>query len=255
MSRVLTFNGIPSTNLGIVNVGDAQVVYTGGQETYRAPETSVTKVSVPGRNGDLIQYNGSYANVVISYTFVIMRNFKSNVSAIVEWLKAPTTYARLEDSEHPEYFRMGMVIAELEFEPSVGMDAGKVSVEFDCMPQKFLTSGETATTFTSSQTFVNPTAFASKPKISIKFSTGTQDGQITVGNQIITVTDFPATSVSDTLTIDSEIMDCYAGVRNANSYVDLGASGFPQLGAGNTGITIDSGNIVSVTVEPRWWTL
>lgn len=255
MSRVLTFNGIPSTSFGIVNAGDAQVVYTGGQETYRAPETSVEKVSVPGRNGDLIQYNGSYANVVISYTFVIMRNFKSNVSAIVEWLKAPTTYARLEDSEHPEYYRMGMVIAELEFEPSVGMDAGKVSVEFDCMPQKFLTSGETATTFTTSETFVNPTKFSSKPKIDIKFATGTQDGQITVGNQIITITDFPATSISDTLTIDSELLDCYAGARNANSYVDFGATGFPEFGVGSTGITVNSGNIVSVSVEPRWWTL
>lgn len=250
MSRVITFNNVASDSLGIVNVGDAQVVFAGGQETYRAPQTNVNKVSIPGRNGTLIRFEDSFANIELPYHFVIMRNFKTVANAVIAWLKAPTTYAVLADSEHTDYYRMAMVHGELEFEPAIGLDAGVVTAEFDCMPQKFLYSGDTWLTpasGASTLTVTNPTSFASKPLIRVY---GSGDASITVGNQTIAIDD-----LDGYIDIDSDIMDCYKGSLNLNSKVTLGANGFPTLPSGSTTIDFSDAHVTSVEVKGRWWTL
>lgn len=54
--------------------------------------------------------------------------------------------------------------------------------------------------------------------------------------------------------IDTEIEDCYYGLNNANTQVDITDKEFPVLPPGVTGISFDSG-ISSVEITPRWFRL
>lgn len=232
-----TFNGISSETKGL---------YVGGQFTFNSPQRDVTKVSIPGRNGDLIRDNGRYLNVQVAYNVVAMSNFASTAQGVRNWLLSAKGYKRLEDTYDTDHYRMAAAFEPLEFETSAYNATGKAQVIFDCMPQRFLKSGETPVTITSTGTLTNPTAFDSKPLIRVN---GTGNCQITIGNQIIYLT-----GVVGYIDIDSETMNCYNGSTNCNSQVTLGSSGYPVLKPGNTGVTINSG-ATSVVVTPRWWEL
>ena len=236
--NTFTFNGINSGTFGL---------YIGGQNTFNSPQRDITKVAIPGRNGDLIKDNGRFLNSQIAYNIVIMNNFAENAMAVRNWLLSPKGYVRLEDTYHPDHYRLARVAETIEFETGAYNNTGKASVVFDCMPQKFLKTGEIAISVASGDVITNPTLFDSKPLIEVELS-GDCEGDLTIGNQIISI-DGPAY-----IAIDSETMNCYDENTNLNSYVQLGTNGFPLLKPGNTGIAF-SGDISSVSITPRWWEL
>lgn len=230
-----TFNGVSSENKGL---------YVGGQLTFNSPRRDITKASIPGRNGDLIRDNGRFGNIQVAYNIVAMNSFAATAQAVRNWLMSVKGYARLEDTYDPTHYRMAAVSESVDFETGAYNATGKAQITFDCMPQRFLKSGETAVTITSSGTLSNPTPFESKPLIRVY---GSGDCQITIGNQIIYLDD-----VDGYIDIDCETMNCYNGTTNCNSQVTLGASGFPTLPTGDTGVQIDSG-ATSIVITPRWW--
>lgn len=117
-------------------------VYIGGQNTYNAPERDVTKVSIPGRNGDLIQDNGRFLNVQVPYTIVVMDEFRDKTDAIKAWLLSKTGYCKLADTYHPGTYRLARVTGGIDFETSAFNATGKTQVIFDCKPERFLDSGD-----------------------------------------------------------------------------------------------------------------
>lgn len=232
-----TFNGVSSASKNL---------YVGGQHTFNSPQRDVTKVSVPGRNGDLVQDNGRFLNSQIAYNVVAMSDFVNTAKSVRNWLLSVTGYARLEDTYHPDHYRMARVADVIEFETSAYNATGKASITFDCMPQRFLKSGETATSFTGSGTITNPTPFPSKPLIRVR---GSGNCSVTIGNQTITLT-----GVSGYIDIDCDTMNCYNGSANKNANVTLGSQGFPTLKSGSTGVSF-SGGTTKVEITPRWWEL
>lgn len=242
MINSFSFNGVSSETMGL---------YVGGQNTFGSPQRDVTKVSIPGRNGDLVRDNGRFLNSEISYNIVAMEDFAETAMAVRNWLLSVKGYARLEDTYHPDHFRMARVADTIAFETSAYNQTGKAQVVFDCKPQKFLKSGESAKTMASSdseadRTIENPTLFDSRPLIRVY---GSGNGTITVGNQIIALTD-----IVDYVDIDSETMNCYNGSTNCNSKVTLGAQGFPVLPSGETTFAMTDG-VTSCDVTGRWWEL
>lgn len=133
MGNSLIFDGINSADYGVILSG-------GG--TYATPERDVTVVSVPGRNGDVILDNGRYNNIQIVYTAGISKGFETKFLPFIGALKAVKGYARLFDSYHPEEFRLASFRSELVPEVGTIMRSGKFELVFDCMPQRFLKSGE-----------------------------------------------------------------------------------------------------------------
>lgn len=242
-----TFNGISTDTYGL---------YVGGQRTFNSPQRDVTKVSIPGRNGDLVRDNGRFLNVSIAYTVVLMpESTQVSFAEAARQLKADLLsvvgYARLEDTYQPDHFRMARVDGAIDFETGAYNYTGKTQVTFDCMPQRFLKSGETVKEMTPSSSIiyrivVNPTQFSSKPLIRVY---GSGDCEVTVGNQTITLED-----VDDHIDIDSETMNCYNGVENCNGKVTLGSQGFPTLPPGPTTIQM-AGGTTKVEITPRWWEL
>lgn len=232
-----TYNGVSSSSF--------TGVYVGGQATFGAPQRDVTKVAIPGRNGELIRDNGRFLNTQIAYTIVIMNDFVNTARQIKDWLMSVRGYARLEDTYQPNHYRMARVADVIEFETGAYNATGKAQVIFDCKPQRFLKSGETEQTFSSSGTITNPTPFDAKPLIRLS-GNGTLSVQI--GNMTIT-----ATNVSFYVDIDCESMNCYKGDVNKNSSVTFSTHAFPVLPSGDTGIVPGSGTTVAIT--GRWWEL
>ena len=235
MIHYLIYNGESSADYDLL---------VGAQNTFNAPKRSVTKYTIPGRNGDLIKDNGCFENISVPYTIVCKSGFENLADSISAWLKSPTSYCRLEDSHHPEYYRMGLVTDAITYTTGALNHSAKATVTFDCKPQKWLTEGERVEKFTSAGTIFNPTKFASKPLIKVY---GNGQSTLKIGDYSMSL------NLQAYVTIDSELMDCTRGNMNMNSYVVL-TSGFPELKSGMNLITF-TGGITSIEITGRWWTI
>lgn len=218
-------------------------VHTSGNDTFKAPERDVERVEVPGKDGDLLIDRGRFKNLDVVYPCFIGEDIATQSSSLIAFLSSKKGYKRLEDTYHPDYFRLGTFIAP--FEPEIILlQAGVFSLTFNCKPQKFLKSGETTTTFTADGTITNPTLYDAKPLIKVY-----GNGTVGIGAYSFTITD----NASNYIYIDCEIMDCYRGTTNCNSYVTFSNQNVPKLVPGSNGISKGSG-ITKIEITPRWWT-
>lgn len=227
-------------------------VYISGGGTFSAPEKEYTWYSVPSRNGDILGLNRRLLNIKVTYDCFIYTNFDTNIANLRNFLLSRDGFVRISDDYHTGEFRKG--VYEGPFEPSITqkLDAGSFQLTFNCMPQRYLTSGETTTTYTTTPvTINNPTRFHAMPLIRI-YGTGT----LSVGNVDITVSSAYTNSYVD---VDCENMSAYYGTTNVPQYVGFSRTGAslygldaPTLPAGNTIITKEN-TITKYELTPRWW--
>lgn len=267
--NTLTFDGVLSSDYG---------VYISGDGVFNAPARRGEMVTIPGRNGTLFLDGGAYENIEVTYPGFIGANddqdFRSDLLSFRSALASRTSYKRLEDTYHPDEFRLAMFRNGLEVEPVHYVEAGNFSIVFDCKPQRFLKSGETPQTFSANGAIVNPTLFESKPLIKV-----TGDGTASIAPYRFTVTDNPGE-----IYIDSEIGEAYLpmGIQydwtdesgyvitdelnapiqlvngsdtvwSASEFVSFENSLLPLIGSGT--INIGVSGTIQLEIIPRWWQL
>lgn len=215
-----------------------------GSSTFAAPERDVTVVDIPGRNGTLTIDNGRYKNITVSYPAFVPRDFPARAASIRAWLLGPTGYQRLEDEYQPDCYHLARFVGPLEFETGFLNRAASMSLAFDCMPQRWLKSGEYAQPIANGQTLYNPTGFEALPLIEVEL---TGEAALQVGGITVQFAGY-----TGPLVLDCDLQDAYAGTSNLNRYVT--AAQFPVLPAGKTEISW-SGGISGVRLTPNWWTL
>lgn len=233
---IIMFNGASSKDYGI------EVEHP---PKYNYPERDYTIVHVPGRNGDLVLDSESYQNVERVYELAIGEyhgDFTVLANRLSTWLHSARTYARLEDSYEPEYYRMALYKEGTSIE-NFFHQGGRVQVTFNCKPQRFLKEGEKAVSITKGDIWVNPTNQVAKPLIKITGSNGT----FTIGDRTVTLN-----AINEYIMLDSELEHAYKGLTNCNA--NISALYFPVLNTGANTITW-TGNITAVEIIPRWWTL
>ena len=179
--KSLFFDGEDSRDYG---------VYITGEAVFNAPEREVELVSIPGRNGAFALDKGRFENIEVTYPAGIFADteadFAEAMSDFRNLLCSKRGYVRLQDEYNPDEYRMAMFIAGLEAEP-VRSDHGygaEFTLTFNCKPQRWLTSGETAVSVDSGDTLTNPTRFESSPLLEILGY-----GNIDIGGQSIEVYD------------------------------------------------------------------
>lgn len=236
-------NSMSDLIIGGKNLSDFNV-HLSGTGTYDAPAPDVTAYSVPGRNGDLLIDNGRYSNITVEYPAFIFRNFAGSMNALRAYLQSLKSYVRIEDSYHPDFYRMGRCASEFIVEAEPSHKAGSFTIRFDCKPQRFLKRGNQPMSFSASGTIWNPTLYDAKPLIRI-YGYGT----LTVGDASVEITEH----TSDYMDLDCDLMDAYCGSTNLNSYITV-TDEFPTLPAGSTAVSFDD-TITALTIYPRWWTL
>lgn len=231
---------IQTLTIGGRNLADFGV-YISGEGTYNAPERSITEEVVPGRNGSLIIDNGRYQNIEVSYPAFIIRDFPRNMAGLRSYLASLRGYSRLEDSYHPDEYRMAALSGGLDVKTSGYMNReGKFTLTFNCKPQRFLRSGEYAIPVESGATVYNPTLFDAKPLIRVY-----GNGSIIVNGETM-----EWSGSSEYVDIDCDIQDCYYMGANMNSHV---TGDFPVLSPGDNVIVFTGST--SVRITPRWWIL
>ena len=213
---------------------------------YEYPEKDLEITHVPGRNGDVVYDTGSYQNVDRPYEIAfpaIKERYEDVANRVSEWLHSARTYARLEDSYEPEYYRLA-IYKESNALENILRGAGRTTILFNCKPQRFLKSGEETHLFTRAGSIFNPTGFESLPIIKLTTTAATN---FSINGNVIQIL-----QACTDLVINSDIQDCYAGTLNKNSIVRL--SEFPTLSPGINSINFVSG-ISKLEITPNWWTL
>lgn len=240
---IITFNGQSSRDLHVV---------VEHPPAYDTPEKDYMITSIPGRNGDLILDNGSYKNVDREYDIAIDARgdgFSRTVGAVMSWLRSASGYARLEDSYDADYYRMACYRESLSVE-NIFDQAGRATISFDCMPQRFLKSGEQPVTFTTPGFISNPTLFNAKPIISATLPLDA-NGVIVVGDQQLNITGLEeGAGLTITIDLDCDLQDAAQEGVNWNKYI---SGKFPELVPGANAISFSG--IQSLSIIPRWWTI
>lgn len=236
MRHEFTFDGTSSSQYA---------VWISGEGTFNGTARNVSQIEIPGRNGSLILDNGRYNNIDLTYPAFITRDFAANFAALRSFLLSRTSYRRLADDYHSEEFRLARYKGGVSPKMTQYNREGSFDLVFDCKPQRFLLSGETAQTFTTDGSITNPTLFESRPLIRVYGS-----GALGVGDDTVTIAAHNYTYID----LDCDIQDAFFGSTNCNSLITLSGDSFPGLHAGANGITLGTG-ITQVEITPRWWRL
>lgn len=217
-------------------------IYITGNGVFDAPERDITPITIPGRSGTLTIDNKRFNNIVITYPAFIYKDFMENAQMAKEWLLMEPGYRRLEDTYNKDCYRMARFIGPINFSMRELNHSGEFNLSFDCMPQKFLKSGEEPIEITEEIILTNPSPFPAKAIIRV-FGT---DGTVFIGNKIIIMN-----QIDEYVDIDCDSGNAYKETENKNKTV---LTDFPEIPAGSTGIKFE-GNITKTVIWPRWWSI
>lgn len=233
---MITYNGVD-----IQEEFGCRVVQSNAES---APAREYASYDIPGRSGSLLIDQKQYRNVTVTYLVVFYFDAESSYSRFKNFMLSQVGYQRLEDSSRPNEYRMAAIEQNFDATLSRTRSAIKLNVEFDCKPQRFLTTGETVVEFTENGSIDNETYFDAEPLIRVYGS-----GTLLVGTTQITIED------ADVYTdIDCDAKDCYKGLVNKNANVSFSGHKFPVLSPGVNEIAF-AGGITKVEITPRWWKL
>lgn len=200
-------------------------------------KSKIVKIPVPGRDGDLIKFEG-YEDVPLPIEFNILedRNIKNDVRKIKAWLMNKSV---LSFSDDPDYFRkiknidIGNIDNEVEF-------YGSFTTELLLDPFEYQKT--TSKSYTASPvTLTNPGTYFSQPLIKIK---GTGTVVLTVNNVGITLK-----NLTDEIILDCELKEAYKGLTtNMNNNM---TGEFPIFVPGKNVISW-SGTVTKIEIDERW---
>lgn len=183
--NTLTFGGVNSGTYGI---------YITGEGVYNSPERAVELTAVPGRNGAVPVDLGRWENIEVIYKASTGQDsqvdFRTAVADFRNAIGSLRGYQRLEDTYHPDEFRMGLFISGLDVEPTASGKAGEFELKFNCKPQRFLKSGEDPVTIADGGSITNPTSLNASPVIQLEGY-----GDMQIGDYTITLQNIPLGTV------------------------------------------------------------
>lgn len=209
--KSFTFDGVNSRQYG---------VYITGAGVFNAPERNVEMLDIAGRNGAFVLDKGSFLNIEVTYPASIAcdneTDFAEAVSDLRNLLCSKVGYVRLEDDYNPNEYRLAIYKSGLEVSHDF-LIAGEFDLVFECKPQRYLKTGETAISVTSGDTVTNPTRFDAKPMLEAT-GYGTIDisgskievYNVPIGDIVVHNSEFFSKTKTGTVTVD----DTYANATD-----------------------------------------
>lgn len=217
-------------------------VHISGAGTFVSPERDVESISIPGRNGDLHIDNGRFKNVSVTYSAYITNNFKVNFEAFKAFLLSQHGYKRLQDTYHPDFYRLAEYHKPLSPKMAPLNVAGTFDITFDCDPRRFLVSGDDVIEVISTGSIINNTLYNAKPLIRAYGS-----GTITINGVRVVIN-----SANVYTDIDCETQEAYKGSTSCNGNITLTDGVFPTLSPGLNSLAFTG---TKLEVTPKWWTV
>lgn len=134
--KQLYINGTPTGDFGI---------YISSDTYLSAPAIDYTAHQVPGRSGDLLQYNKRLNNIVRKFDCYIPRDVVANFEDFKKLLYSNIGYVTLTSDYDPDTFQRGYLAEELEavpFQTGENLTA-QFTLYFSCQPQKYFKTNTT----------------------------------------------------------------------------------------------------------------
>lgn len=219
MRNTLTFGGVNSADYG---------VYITGSGVYNAPKRAVENIVVPGRNGLLTIDQGRYENITVEYPAFAFgktrEEFQQKITAFRNAIMSQIGYQRLEDTYHPDEYRMALYAEELNVDVKPYGSSGKFTLSFNCKPQRYLKEGEQPLPIASGENLINPTEHRSEPLLVVNGY-----GDIGIGDYNIHIDDvlIGQIQVSDKITKQNQDLvrtwNINESQYNPGDHVDIGA--------------------------------
>lgn len=231
---VIEFNGVTSSSLGIVVDG----YYTKG-----IPQRRVSTLSVPGRNGTIVEDEGVYENSVQEYTLYWLPEHTED-SEVLDWLKQDNYYS-WKHSNNPGYHCFARAILPTQIINHRNC-YHELTVTFNCMPEMYLDSGDEIVILQSSGVLNNPTLQLARPKIAVYGNTSSPQ-KLTVNDSVLTLNQIDGFTV-----LDCALQEAYKGSINKNNTI---SGEFPTFPGGTTSSISFTSGVVKVEIQPRWWTI
>lgn len=260
IANTFTFGGVSTSDYGLVVEGSGD---------YSAPKRATETINIPGRNGAFQLDKGYYENIEIEYKVVVadatQADFNDAIEAFRNAIVSQIGYQRLEDTYHPGEYRMATYNGGLNDAPTFHGKGAIFKIKFNCKPQRWLTSGETAVTVTSGGTLTNPTLFESGPLLeatgsgAIEFNgyeiefAGVPYGEVVIGDKATWILgEIPLTVTLDTSLLNvgdsiyPEARECVIRTRLEKEY-----GVFIYEGITSSTNVLDAYGIVENNVSPK----
>lgn len=202
----------------------------------------VKKQIIPGRNGTLIDHDGTFENrTITARCYLLDMALESRIDDINAWLFGQGGYHRFEDTQDEKHFMLARASRGIDKYAKMGR-INSFYLEFDAKPQRFLKLGEKPIDVTASRSIYNPTAFPALPLIEI------------VGSGDITVEIFGSKlsiyGLDGVITYDADTDEAYRGASNLNGKIRT--TDTLTIPSGRNAVTV-TGNVSSIKITPRWW--
>lgn len=210
---------------------DKKIIVTRLPDIERA-DSNAEKIAVPGRDGFLIDDDGTYQGTVKP---VQCKLDDGDINDIASWL---TGTNEVVFSNEPDYKYSATIINKIPFIKVVPILHDFI-ILFDCQPHKGLVANDVIT-LTVAGSITNPSAAYSKPIIKIY---GTGDVVVTINSVSFTIK-----GVNAYATVNSEIEDCYKDTTSMNNSME---GEFPKLAAGVNSISW-TGTVTKLEITPNW---
>ena len=222
MRPYFIFNNIQSTDYLLLNKLPS---------IFKATK-DIQKIDIEGRNGFLTQDLGSYKGYTKTVECTI-RNL-DDIDYICSWLDGS---GELIFSNEPDKFYKATIITQIDFNKVI-REYQKFIVKFECQPfgYSLYSTSLYPILITKPITIYNNFNHYSEPVIKVY-----GEGNITlnVGSQTVNLT-----NVSEYMTINTTLMDCYKDTMLKNNQMD---GEFPVLGVGNNNINW-TGNVTKLEI-------
>ena len=241
-----TFDGVDSKDFG---------VYISDTGAFNAPERDVEMIEIPGRNGAYALDKGRFNNIEVTYNAFVATDSESDyisgINALRNALCSRKGYCRLEDEFNPNEYRMAVYKSGLKVS-SVGDKSGEFTITFDCQPQRFLKSGETAVTVASGGTLNNPTLFESHPLLQVwgYGDIGINDDTITISDVVIGETILQNSARNTASHVNTKLWQVYLNTEKLRTGDTIKVSGVKSEFGINAYILSAEYNILTGDVTP-----
>ena len=205
--KALIVDGVSSLDYGI---------WIDSSDSYASAAPDVTKVSVPGSNGDLIINNNRFHNVSVSYKCFLTKQFMEKFIEYKAFLLSDVGYRTIRNNRNITYYRYGRIDGEIRPEDIIwNNDQGTFTVKFDCKPQLFITGPADGEPLVLPSAFLNPYPFTAKPIIRVSGASG----QLTLSNGLGVKTlewNNPYYPTIPYINVDTEVLVASYGTYNLN---------------------------------------
>lgn len=218
-------------------------LYIDTEISFTSPEVKGKFIEIDGQNGDPFLTDGKLKNVPKSFPAYLMPINISQVQRATEisnWLKNNIGWKQLYFSADPEYYYHAIYTDEYEIAANI-VDHGKTILTFNVKPYKFLKSGLSEQSLSTS--IINPTQRIARPKITIK---GTGNITLQIGKSTYNFKDIDGGVIIDVLYDQVKTLDGTRPQWNKITTYPL-----PGINPGLNNV-LTTGTVTEIKIVPRW---